>query len=239
MEDMLAILKNKYEESIEEINLCENVDQLSDIIDRELNEYMCIIESFFVDEENNIRYIYESIRKNDFPYNKVNLVDVNLSNHIYSDYMEGMNEFVQRIASLRDDYDIKNESVEDTINKVYEKDKEFTSSLFTEAGGNPPTYVNLNEAMKNIEVLIELNDRFNNYKNMVDNAVGFAKENASDKYKSEVLNGLKVFTESISSYTYESINNIFHSYSAIKENMSKRTPAGSKYSTNSSTYVLF
>lgn len=192
-------------------------------VKEELNQYAAIVYDFFVDKESDIKSIYAAIRSNYYPYNTINAVDVYDSVRMYSDYLQGMVQFMKKVIDLQDSDDINIEAIHKTIEQVKEKDCQFIMSIF---GGerNPSKDQSIDFAMKNVELLIDINEEFADFLNIANDLITTLSRSNCTKYQDEIVYGLKVFFDSIRRYNYNCIKHILGTYEKIMISMKSRVP---------------
>lgn len=191
---------------------------------KQFEMYGSIIKDFFVGKESEIKNIYNSIRNNSFPYNKVECIDINNAMNLYKDYFEGMWEFVNKVCDLRDTDDVKIDNIISTITKVNDKDKEFISSIL---GGdrNPSQVVTLDDAMKNVECLIDIDSKLQNYIKLIDTLCCKTNTLQTQKYNEQINNGICVVITSIGFFISRCMEEIIATYDRIIKSMTSRVPS--------------
>ena len=201
-----------------------DISSITDVLIEDIKSYNNIISSFFVGKENEINKIYYSIKNKKFPFNKVDVLDINFISSTYLEYFEGMIEFINKVVDLHDSDEVSNESISSTINKINERDSEFIESIF---GGCrcSESSVDINTAMLNVEKLIYINEDFSMFVDTVNKVSECAQNNNSSKYKNEIILALNVLLKSIRLYNKECISNILKTYDKITASIQVRTPA--------------
>lgn len=189
---------------------------------KEFQDYSNFIRDFFISKQNEIRGIYEAIRGNLYPYNKVSILDTNAARHMYLEYMEGMLDFINHNLDLKDTDKVDPELVQAKYNEMSELNDSFINALFNgEKISIEPN--DINDAMKSVETLIDVNNDFNKFKVIISDIVN--KYNAvTDTYKGSALCGVKFFIDSVRFYNMKVIESILSSYQAIIDSMKNRTP---------------
>ncbi len=234
LESIDQIFKD-FENEISTITGCE-YDKISAATSKLFRSYSEYIKSFFCDKTDKIKEIYQSIREDKFPYNKITIIDVNMAIHCYSDYFTGLLQFAKKIADLKDTDTIDPSSVTSTIDNVKTRDRDFIDSLF---GGerNPVAEVNIDTSMVTVEAFIQLSRNFDEFDLVTHTITKDASVSNSKKYGNAVLDGLKAYATSIAYYNYRCLTEIIHTYNDITESMKYRTPAGGVKEVK--TYQLF
>ena len=112
----------------------------------------------------------------------------------------------------------------------------FIESIF---GGekNPSTEMSIDDAMKNIEVLIDIHDNFEKFIKLGKEFCSSYEQTVNDHYKEEMIAGLRVFFKSVDHYNKKCVEGITKTYQDIITSMEKRTPA--KVETTVPTYQIF
>lgn len=205
------------------LNNCYDCKRYVDWTQNEFNEYSDIIQSFFVGKQNEIKEIYNAIRMNEFPYNKIRFIDINMAIHMYGDYFKGMTEFIRKVTDLKDSDEVENNSIQMTIEHVQKKDTGFIDSII---GGerNPETEVDLDTAMINIESLINIYNDFDQFKELLNTLCDNISSNGSTKYANEIASSMRAFIMSFSRYNNKCIKEILITYNNIRTSMEHRVP---------------
>ena len=211
-------------------------DKISVATSKLFRRYSEYIKLFFCDKEDEIKGIYQSIREDIFPFNKITSIDVNMAMHCYSDYFKGLIQFAKKVADLKDTDDIDPVSVANTIATVKSRDKDFIDSLF---GGerNPEITADIDTSMVTVEAFIQLSKSFDEFDLVMHTITLDATKSNSKKYNEAVLDGLKVYAISVGYYNYRCLNEITQTYMKITNSMKSRTPAGGVKEVE--TYQLF
>ena len=100
-----------------------NVLEMADSVRAELASYEDFIPNFFYENGNEsyIRQMYHALREGQFGEAKVDMVDLYESKRIYTEYHDGMSNFVKEIILLESG--IAQESTEDIYKENLEKAK--------------------------------------------------------------------------------------------------------------------
>lgn len=220
--------KNKliaiHDEVSREINSTNVTNDLMKLTEKEFLVYQELIRSFFTGKEDEIKSIYDSIKNNDYPYNKIQDIDIAYAENTYSQYLEGLMEFVNVTTKLKDTDTVPVDKVRDTINTVANKDKSMLSSLF---GGdmNPVIDMSIDVAMKNIEVLINIDGDFSKSIDGCNSVlVPLRLSGIPDTYHNEIFDAVKILFESLRTYNFKCICTIFDTFEKIHDSIQTRTP---------------
>lgn len=182
------------------------------------------IKNFFSNngEAAGIKSMYESIKEDmisDSP-KVISCVDINIGSSMYKEYVEGMVKFID---------DFKNAIMEnkaDELSKLKEQlsvaknnDSIFVESIY---GGqlNSIKETRLDDAICNIEYLIEFNDDISNMINEC-TAIHESFESIDDSEdKDSLIEAANLLYESIDNFSFKTLNNIFKTYCSINDSLS-------------------
>ena len=78
-----------------------DISSITDVLIEDIKSYNNIISSFFVGKENEVKQIYNSIKNKKFPFNKVDVLDINFISSTYLEYFEGMIEFINKVVYMQ------------------------------------------------------------------------------------------------------------------------------------------
>lgn len=198
------------------------VSKFSVYISDEFSRYSDVIRSFFINKEKEIRNIYSAIRNKEFPFNKIKSADVNQARHIYREYFDGMNEYVFKMTDLKSTDQINTDVLKENLTKIAERDRIFIESLF---GGdkNPVVEEDLNSAMKNIEVLIDINEDFNYFRSKINEIVNkYEAVEDNSIYANSIMAGICQYADSIRLYNHKCLEAILKCYTSIIESIQVR-----------------
>lgn len=217
-------LKGIMDKFVQDIDQTKSPLEISSLTIGLFNDYSEIIKTFFCGRENEIKRIYEAIRGDMYPFNKVSIIDVNMAIHCYSDYFKGLLEFANKISKLNDNNSVDPESVSKTLEMVRGKDKNFIDSLF---GGeiNPEITTDIDTAMVTVEAFIQLDKSFSEFVSVTKSVTNRAAASNSTKYNTQVMEGLRVFVSSFAYYNFRCIKEIVKTYNDIITSIASRTPA--------------
>ena len=216
--DYYVALESKLEKSADMVTM-----DFSNEFNKEIGKYSVAIQTFFTGKEDEIKFIYKSIRENSFPYNRVKCYDINSALIQYKDYFAGLVEFINKIIDLRDTDNIDPSAIQSTIAKINNRDKEFICDIIC-GSKNELEEMDINDAMKNVETLIDINSTFDDYKNMVSNSCNIVDKNNCTKYANEIKAGLRVFITSIACFNSKAISEVIKTYDKIHQSIQSRTP---------------
>lgn len=211
--------------------LCGNIANETDIesmfklFEQETCIYFEIISSFFLGKKDEIKKIYDSLKNNMFPYNRISSIKLDVAMYDYSNYSNGMIEFIRRTTDLKDTDEVNKDSVRNTIDSVRSKNDDFVESIF-DGRLNEVCDMDLDSAMKNVEILIDVEPTLSKYVNIGKQIKSSILSNNSEKYKEEILDSMKIYTISILQFYYKCLIEIFNTYEKISTSMKSRTPAG-------------
>lgn len=194
------------------------------IVETEFTQYKNAVTTFFTDKADEIRSIYKSIRENAMPYNKISSADSNKARHIYMEYYDGLKEYLTKLLDIKGTDEVDSNVLAGGITKVKTRDHEFIDSIYG-AEKNPPEEMDLNSAMMNIEVLIDL---YNNADFMIGDLKKFVSmhANAEATYAEQMASGLKLLAHSIRHFHKDMIKEILECYDKIHNSIQNRTPVG-------------
>lgn len=195
----------------------------------ELSYFREYIYNFFSESgsADGIRRMYESVGEREYNWKEIKTCDVNRTGNLYENYNWGMKKYLDEILAVETVSDDK--SAIDTIKKAKENDSIFVSSIL---GGynNESSMVNICEAVKNIEFLIDFIPMMENFSQSLDTLINTSEPRVSND---TVLESVKLYTESVSNYCYRMISWIVSDYHTIQEEISP------EHKDESSTFTLF
>lgn len=226
MEEVTMMDITVFENELESIHIngindrmySKSVTEMAESVVGELTSYEDFIPNFFYENgnESSIRQMYQNLHEEKFQESSIDIIDLYESKRIYTEYHDGMSNFVKEIISLNDG--VAKESSEEiyrtNLEKAKNADDGFVSSLF---GGkyNEPANVVMTEAVKNIEFLIDFIPEIDTLK-QESNALA---ENCNDSEL--VKESISLLFESVCNYCYESIKTTMHTYKAINDVMNE------------------
>ena len=210
----LEKLENIHKDGITKRANSDTIKDIATVTENELSNYEKFIPDFFCENgnEENIRKIYKLLRDGDFTESKVDIVDLYTSRKIYSEYYEGMAEFVKDVIS--ESTNLTKESTNDkkyweNLEKAKVADSGFVKSIF---GGeyNKRENVVLTEAVGNLEFLIDFIPK-----------IGEMKKSSSDLSERALVEddltteSLRLLCDSVCNYCFESIKETMDTYDEI------------------------
>lgn len=212
-----------------------DISNLVTLVQVELGKYKDTVTGFFTDKADEIRFIYKSIRENSFPYNKIMAADSNKARHLYLEYFEGLQQYIQKLLDLKSTDEIDKEKLENSLIQISQRDHEFVDSLYQQER-NPEEEMDIDSGMKNIEVLIDVYNSADQLSDALKKYV-FMVDDADPEYVKQMVSGLKIMANSIRHFHKDIIKEILECYEKIHNSIQKRTPAmGEKVI---ETYQLF
>lgn len=134
-----------------------------------------------------------------------------------------MLEFCEATASLTDSDDIVVESAASTVDTVIGRDKKFVDSIFFMESYDS---MNLNDAMKNVEMISDLVAFEEKLKTDID-AMKASFDSFSAKYNDVKESGVSMYMQSVASFLMDMIMKIVYTYHQIVVSMQDR--AGSDF----------
>lgn len=187
-----------------------------------LNAYKKLVASFFTDKADEIHFIYTSIKNNAFPYNKVETTDCNTARHNYNEYLEGFQTYIDRLMDLETSDEVDHNRLNQSLKDVADRDANFILKLMN-SETNPKEPTDINGAMKNVEVLIDLYHQMDNLCNMLAK-YSIRLSSVDPGYRNEMVSGLVLMAKSIIHFHHVIIFEILDCYDAIHNSIQKRTP---------------
>lgn len=197
-----------------------DIPNLVSLVQVELGKYKGVVEDFFTGKADEIRFIYKSIRDNQFPYNRIFSSDSNKARHLYLEYYEGLKEYLTKLIDVKPSDELDMNKVTLAIGRVAVRDQEFISSIYAE-DKNPSEEMDINSAMKNIEVLIDVYDGTDS---MIADLKSYVDQSSSSVSDEAISSGLKLFANSIRHFHKDMIKEILECYEKIHQSIQKRTP---------------
>lgn len=197
-----------------------NLQKLYTSFKDSMDNYSKFIPEFFSNNgaANNIRLIYKKLHDDVYAERTIDCIDITEAVDMYNEYSVGMSSFVNDvIQSIANNGDYVKESAEyeNKLAIAKSRDKGFVLSIF---GGDviEPKHTVLEEAVRNIELLIDLIPQINKSIDCGNNMI-ISIENAGVKESSLVNDSIELMFESVENYYYESIKNIIGIYGAIDD----------------------
>ena len=204
----------------------ENVLQIPLLMRDLFNAYSKEIRMFFNGKENRIREIYSAIRTDSFPYNKIESINCVEANATYDDYVKGLVIYVTKVLNLHDNDQIAADVIKRHLAKMTNRDDDFIHRLVmgdTNSGSciEPES---INDAMKNVEMLIEIDKTFESYITTASDLCNIASQNTSKNYQNECKDAVILYVTSVARFNCMIIEAIFDCYNKIDESLNTRTP---------------
>lgn len=205
----------------------ENVLQIPLLMRDLFNAYSKEIRMFFNGKENRIREIYSAIRTDSFPYNKIESINCVEANATYDDYVKGLVIYVTKVLNLHDNDQIAADVIKRHLAKMTNRDDDFIHRLVTgdTNAGSCIEPESINDAMKNVEMLIEIDKTLESYIMRASELCNIAAQNSSKNYQSEYKDAIILYATSVARFNCMIIEAIFDCYNKIDESLNKRIPA--------------
>ena len=211
-------MSNKFIDVLSEKH--EEFKNVNSSYNRVINE-LCFIESFIPDffskngAADSIRQMYSDIHTaKESPLFNITIesVDIDHANHIYQEYFEGMQSFIDDIMLINENVEL--EKFDEQVKTAKSKDFMFIESIY---GGslNHKEEIPIDESTKNIEFLIDFIPQISKFKEICTNYQESLSDE-SENSKNELLKeSLDLLYESIDEYCYKTILNVVESFSDI------------------------
>lgn len=216
-------LEEIYNSNNSKVDACDP-SSLVTLVRDEFSQYKNTVASFFTDKANEIRFIYDSIRSNAFPYNRMMLADSNKAMHLYLEYFEGMQKYLDRVFNLKSTDEVDSAKLSVNITSMIARDHDFVDSIYSEET-NPKEENDLNSAMLNVEVLIDVYNGADAYYHLLGT---YADKLASvdPLYKDQCILAMKLMAHSVRHFHKDIIKEILGCYDIIHDSIQRRTPVG-------------
>lgn len=210
--------KITFQEVLEHCEYICNCDCSKPVNSEEFHEILALVNSSVMDffdhrgSREMIVSIYEKLKNNELPYNKVETIDVYKVVATYKDYLSSMDDYIVKIL------DTSSEAANygDYINKAIQNDHEYVCKLMHDTVDK----YTLDEAMSNIEYLINIKEDIEGYTARYDEISNKGTELAklcAKMYGTSVTNFVKHILSSIYS-CYEAITvSVTHRDSAVPQ----------------------
>ena len=208
----------------------ENVLQIPMLMRDLFNAYSDEIRMFFNGKEGRIKEIYSAIRTDSFPYNKIESINCVEANATYDDYVKGLIIYVNKVLNLQDSDQIAADVIKKHLSKMTNRDDDFIHRLVTGETNNGSCIEpeSINDAMKNVEMLIEIDKTLESYITTASKLCNTAAQNTSENYQNECKDAVILYATSVARFNCMIIEAIFDCYNKIDESLNKRTPVNSK-----------
>lgn len=157
-----------------------------------------------------IREMYESVVDGTNRSKTLEIFDMNRSHKLYENYNDGMKKYINEVISM-ESFTEDSDTIK-TIQKAHGNDSLFIKSLF---GGynNAKEETNICEAVKNIECLIDFIPYMESLSNSIDDYLDKMRGKESN---SVLLESMKLYTDSLSYYCFETVSGIVSDYNQIQ-----------------------
>ena len=215
---MIEKLKSNFEQFK---TLETNIENLNTI----LSFYESCIPEFFYKGENgeadNIKKIYNYIKENEDDKFVIETVDINQCGHVYTEYMDGMVKFINDIKEINQLDTEKLSSYQEKFNIAKNNDSIFIESLF-EGKINQKEEMVLEEAVNNVEYLIDFIPQIKSFKTTCDLLEESVMDGCSDK-NNLIQYSINMLFESVNNYCYNTLATVFETYNAISDHIFNET----------------
>ena len=180
------------------------------------------IKDFFSDshgEGERIRIVYKKVSDFTARYPRINIQDINWSNHLYKEYNDGMRMFISNELQSSDTSDTS--VMKERIETFTEKDKAFIESLF-EGGSNVKTAegVRIKDALCNLEVLIDFIKEMEDRTSFIESS-RIKIEDFGNKNEDVAEALMKLYLLSNIRFSEKLISSIFESFEQIVSSMNQ------------------
>lgn len=195
-----------------------------DTLIEEISYFERFIPEFFSKngEGKGIRNMYSEIRSimESGNIKCINCIDINKSNHIYKEYLEGMLKFIDDISNVNIDNKDELKPFVEKFNTAKDKDSVFIESLY-DGKLNDEKSMSLTEAVCNIEVLIDFIPTMKDIKSKcisVNESVNYIDNNI----KKDLMKQCSVMLcESVNKFCYSTINAVINTYNSINNKINE------------------
>ena len=222
--DYMDLLTEKTTEFQEKFQSAESIDQLESAFKESVAYYaQTLIPQFFssrgegrrikdmyqkLDEDKNKKYVRES---------KLEMIDLNMADAIYSDYFTGMRQFILETCDTCIDPELYQRESATCMSKLQtakENDGKFIQSIF--GGTNNKSHIEtIVESTKNVEYLVDFIDHLKEQSQRCDEIFEKVKNSANDTGSSLMLESTRLMCESVNAFIHNTIGQIFDSYNRI------------------------
>lgn len=174
--------------------------------------------------QESVHGIYESIRENKYPWNKIPEVDVSEAMSKYDDYYKGLVEYVEKVLSLTEGNEIDESTLLDALKRVSQKDEDFRKSLFDESMVSD---VDINTAMKNVEYMPHIAECVTLMTDDVEK-LKFKSRSVPQKYLNVAEKAIQIQLDSMNGIMNAVMECVKNSFDEIQTSMKHRAPAIAK-----------
>lgn len=224
MSDVIKSMHYSFLDLVQKVDGCKNYDELCNLFSGAFKLIDDSVKRFFDGNRETIHELYEAIRHNTRPYNKIVGLNIHEIFMNYSEYEQGLHEFLTKCSELRDDMNVDKLAIRKRIMDISARDPEFINKFFDPRFAEYRK-MGLNDAMYNIETMIILHDEMVDHELAVKHAIGIIEENASVDYATEILDGVKIYIKSVMHFYEEIYTAIFKLYLATLKSYETREPA--------------
>lgn len=194
------------------------------ILNKFLTDCTDIAISFFDARKDDVKMIYDAIRDNKYPYNKVLTCSVEDAMLKFSEYFKGLHEYAGNLVRLDSSYNISKDAIKKMVSEVEEKNSCFVESIIR-GSRNPEKSVSISEAMINVENLKLVISSYMVYNEKAKPIFESLDGKDNSMYMEEITLGLRTYTTAISDFAYCCLTEVVNSYNNIMDSMKCRIPA--------------
>ena len=185
---------------------------------QELDCYANMIPDFFSYKHEAVRIkdLYAKLKTLDYSRNKViNCINVDCAGYLYKEYLGGMYTFIGNFFSEVGSNGSNIKMMENQLQMATQGDPIFIESLF---GGknNEPVELELTDAIKNIEYLVDFLDTLTGIKQMVCDVCNRANELSNYEHS---LTAVRLMVHSVCTFSNRTISAIMDIYNAIQDKL--------------------
>lgn len=189
-------------------------EDIRDLTSSIITHYRKLIKDFFSSDDgegDHIKKIYANLHDYNPCTKRINIQDINSAFNTYMNYMNGMKVFIDNVMGRSDDTHGK-------ISKYMDKDVSFVESLF--GNGSNAKHVDsvtIQEAMVNLEVLIDFLPKLNSCSDYMDRLLTPCRAETQNKDVCKQL--MRFYLLSVLRFTARLIENVFDSFYQIVDTM--------------------
>lgn len=199
-------------------------DAYGQILNKFLNDCTDNAMSFFASKKDDMKMIYNAIRDNKYPYNKILSCSVEDAMLKFSEYFQGLHEYAENLVKLDNTKNISKDAIKKMVSDVDEKNSCFVESIIR-GSRNPEKSVSISEAMMNVENLKLIISSYMSYNEKTKPIFEALKSNDKSIYIEEIKLGLRTYVTAIGDFAYCCLVEIINSYNNIMTSMKCRIPA--------------
>lgn len=214
--------KTLYATTTQNLKISNGLD-IATLLQNEFNGYINIFRSLFVNRQNELTNIYNSIRNNSFPHNRVTAFDIRETSILYSDYIKGMTIFVNKLIDLKNSDGVNAEKIINNIHLMIERDSKYSDDIF---GGtrNPTKQMDIDTAMTVVEYFSDIEYDTSIFMECIIDILSEKNKNNSSVYAEAINQGINMYINSIRNFVYKMMLTIVTCYNKILESIQTRTP---------------